>query len=127
VCSPERTPGLLKPAPKGNHTLVELKGPGVFLGAEVLKTCGDTDETTAVLTIDDRIVFTVPFVSAHAIGLTRANNIGVVLLPTPGPSKSLSIGFPTPLRYDRSIVLSVDVQEDNVSQILGNIWHGAAN
>ena len=37
VCDPERTEGLKAPAPNGTYPLVTLKGPGVFLGAEVSK------------------------------------------------------------------------------------------
>ena len=126
VCDPQRTPGLQKPAPKGTHTLVELKGPGVFLGAEVLKQGGADDQTISELTIDGRNLFTAPFASVEAIGLTGFNHAGVVLAPTTGPAKSMTLGFASPLRFDRSVVLSVDVQEDGVVSILGNIWHGSA-
>ena len=37
VCDPERTQGLRAPAPNGSHVLVTLEGPGVFLGAAVMR------------------------------------------------------------------------------------------
>jgi hypothetical protein len=38
VCDPERTQGLKAPAPKGEHMLVNLKGSGVFLAAQIVGT-----------------------------------------------------------------------------------------
>ena len=42
------------PAPKGNHALVTLEGPGVFLGAAVTKQGGTNDLTFVILDIDGR-------------------------------------------------------------------------
>ena len=37
----------------------------------------------------------------------------------------MTLGFPTPLRYKRSLNLRVTVNEPAVVQILGNVVHGA--
>lgn len=56
VCDPERTQGLRAPVPKGDHVLVSLKGPGLFLAAEVVKQGGSNDLTFVILDIDSRNV-----------------------------------------------------------------------
>jgi hypothetical protein len=38
--------------------------------------------------------------------------------------KTVTIGFPAPLLYKRSLSLSVTVNEGNVAQILANVIHG---
>jgi hypothetical protein len=56
VCDPERTEGLKAPAPNGTYALVNLTGPGVFLGAEISKQGGTNDITFVILDIDGRNV-----------------------------------------------------------------------
>jgi len=41
VSSPERTQGLVAPAPQGDHQLVALKGPGKFVSAQITKQGGN--------------------------------------------------------------------------------------
>ena len=52
VCDPSRTDGLAAPAPKGEHSLVTLRGPGVFVAAHVSKQGGNTGLTFVDLTIE---------------------------------------------------------------------------
>jgi hypothetical protein len=125
VCDPERTQGLKAPAPNGTHDLVTLKGPGVFLGAAIAKQGGTNDITFAILDIDGRNVTNVSFAGVANEGLTQQNPYGLVLLHS-AALKTLTIGFPTPLLYKRSLRLSVTVNEPNVVQILANVVHGAA-
>ena len=54
VCDPERTQGLKAPAPQGTTVLVNLRGPGVFVGAEVNKQGGASGLTFVILDIDGR-------------------------------------------------------------------------
>ena len=122
VCSPQRTQGLKAPAPAGNHTLIALAGPGVFLGAEVVKQGGTNDLTFVSLDIDGQNVVNISFAAAANAGLTEQNPFGLVLLTT-AALKNLTMGFPTPLRYKR-LVLSVTVNEPGVVQILANVVHG---
>jgi len=124
VCDPERTQGLKAPAPNGTYTLVGLKGPGVFLGAEVTKQGGGSDITFVVLDIDGRNVTNLSYAAAANAGLTQQNPYGLVLLQA-GGLKTMTIGFPTPLLYKRTLKLSVTVNEPGVAQILANVIHGA--
>ena len=70
VCDPERTQGLKAPAPNGTYALVTLKGPGVFLGAEVAKQGGTNDLTFVILDIDGRNVTNLSYAAAANAGLT---------------------------------------------------------
>jgi len=123
VCDPERTQGLKVPVPNGTHVLVSLKGPGVFLGAEVTKQGGTNDITFVVIDIDGRNVTNLSYAAAMNQGLTQQNPYGLVLLQS-GGLKTFTVGFPTPLLYKRSLKLSVTVNEANVAQILANVIHG---
>jgi len=125
VCDPERTQGLKAPAPNGTHTLVSLAGDGVFVAAEVAKQGGTNDLTFVILDIDGRNVTNLSFAAAANQGLTEHNPYGLVLLQS-GAIKTMTVGFPTPLRYKRSLRLSVTVNEPNVVQILGNVIHGTS-
>ena len=80
VCDPERTEGLKAPAPNGTYPLVTLKGPGVFLGAEVTKQGGTNDLTFVILDIDGRNVTNLSFAGALNQGLTQQNPYGLVVL-----------------------------------------------
>jgi hypothetical protein len=123
ICDPERTQGLRAPAPQGTHQLVSLEGPGVFVAAHVSKQGGDTDLTFVVLDIDGRNVVNLSYAAARNLGFVQSNPYGLVLLPS-GRLDNLTIGFPSPLRFARSLLLSVQVQEAGVVQILGNVIHG---
>ena len=123
VCNPERTQGLKAPAPNGTHSLVSLNGPGVFVAAEVAKQGGSSDLSFVILDIDGRNVTNLSFSAAANSGLTQQNPYGLVLLHS-AALKTLTIGFPTPLLYRRSLTLSVTVNEANVVQILANVIHG---
>lgn len=125
VCNPKRTQGLRAPAPIGTHVLVDLLGDGVFLAAAVSKQGGTNDITFVNIDIDGRNVTSLSFAAAVNVGLTQHNPYGVVLLQT-SRIKTMTVGFPTPLRYRRSLRLSVRVNEPNVVQILANVIHGTA-
>jgi hypothetical protein len=123
VCAPQRTQGLIAPAPNGDHLLVDLKGPGIFLGAEVTKQGGGTGITFVSLDIDGRNVTNISYAAAENSGLTQQNPYGLVLLQS-AALKNLTIGFPTPLRFRKTLKLSVTVNEAGVVQILANVIHG---
>jgi hypothetical protein len=125
VKNPERTQGLQAPAPQGTYKLVVLKGPGVFVGAEVVKQGGDSDMTFVNLDIDGRNVVSASYVAVRNWGLTQANPYGIVLLQS-RPIDNMTIGFPEPLAYAKELRLEVQVKEDGVVQILGNVVHGSA-
>lgn len=123
ICDPERTQGLRAPAPQGTHQLVTLEGPGVFVAAHVSKQGGDTDLTFVTLDIDGRNVVNLSYAAARNLGFVQGNPYGLVLLPS-GRVDNLTMGYPSPLRFTRSLVLGVQVQEAGVVQILGNVIHG---
>jgi hypothetical protein len=125
VCSPERTQGLRAPAPSGTHKLISLKGPGVFLAAEVSKQGGTNDLTFVNVEIDGRNVTSLSFAGAINQGLTQHNPYGLSVLHS-NVLKTFTVGFPTPLLYRTSLELSVTVNEPNVVQILANVIHGGA-
>ena len=70
-----------------------------------------------------RNVANLSYAGAINEGLTQQNPYGLVLLQSPS-IKTVTIGFPTPLIYKRSLSLSVTVNEGNVAQILANVIHG---
>jgi hypothetical protein len=122
VCNPQRTQGLTQ-GDQGETVLIHLKGPGLFLGAEVTKQGGETDLTFVSLDIDGRNVTNLSYAAAINSGLTQQNPYGLVLLQS-AALKNLTIGFPTPLRFRRELKLSVSVNEGGVVQILANVIHG---
>ena len=123
VCGPRRTQGLKAPAPPGGYVLVDLEGPGVFLGAAVSKQGGTNDLTFVILDIDGANVTNLSYAAAQNQGLTQHNPYGLALLHS-ALVKTMTIGFPAPLRFDRSLRLSVKVSEPTVVQILANVIAG---
>ena len=123
VCDPERTQGLRAPAPQGDHVLVSLEGPGVFLGAQVTKQGGATGLTFVSLDIDGRNVTNYSFAAAKNAGLTQQNPYGLVYLGS-GGLETVTVGWPSPLRFESALELKVTVNEEGVDQILANVIHG---
>ena len=123
VCNPERTQGLKAPAPKGEHILVNLKGPGVFLGAQITKQGGSSGLTFISLDIDGRNLANLSYAAAQNWGLTQPNPYGIVILGS-GEIKTLTIGFPLALRFKTKLTLTAIVNESGIAQILANIIHG---
>jgi hypothetical protein len=123
VCDPERTQGLKAPAPKGDHVLVSLEGPGVFLGAMVTKQGGTNGLTFVILDVDGRNVTNYSFAAAKNAGLTQQNPYGLVFLDS-GPLETVTVGFPSPLRFEEVLELKVTVKEDDIAQIVANVIHG---
>lgn len=123
ICDPQRTQGLIVSAPKGEHLLVNLKGPGVFLGAHVSKQGGSNDITFVSLDIDGQNVTNLSYAAAENLGLTQQNPYGLVLLES-SVIKNLTIGFPSPLCFKKELKLSVIVNETGIAQIIANVIHG---
>ena len=109
----------------GTFLLVNLQGPGVFLGAAISKQGGTNDLTFVILDIDGVNVTNISYAAARNLGLLAQNPFGLVLLQS-ALVKTLTVGFPTPLRFERSLRLSVKVSEPGVVQILANVIHGSA-
>ena len=124
VRDPQRTQGLVAPAPRGETELVFLQGKGKFVSAQITKQGGTNDLTFVSLDIDGRNVVSISIVALRNIGLTESNPYGLVLLQSTGNPKTFTIGFSEPLVFKRELRLSVNVREDDVVQILANVFHG---
>jgi hypothetical protein len=98
---------------------------GDFLGAAIAKQGGTSDLTFVILDIDGRNLANLSYAAATNQGLTQQNSFGVALLHA-AAAKTMTLGFPTPLLYKRSLELRVTVNEPGVVQLLGNVVHGAA-
>jgi len=96
----------------------------VFVAAEVNKQGGDSGLTFVILDVDGRNVVNLSYAAAQNLALTQQNPFGVVLLSS-GQIKTFTIGWPSPLRYERELKLSVTVNETGVAQILANVIHGS--
>ncbi len=125
VCDPQRIQGLEEPAPEGTYDLVTLKGPGLFLSANVTKQGGPTGLTFVQLEIDNRNVVDFSFAAASNVGLTAPNPYGLQLLSGNGV-ESFAIGWLFPLTFKKSLKLSVVVNESGVVQILANVIFGSS-
>lgn len=125
VCDPQRTQGLKRLAPRGEHVLVHLTGPGIFVGAQVIQQ-GGLGQSSVRLDIDSRNVSNVSFAGAQSFGLTQQNPFGVVLFQSP-THRNLTIGFPTPLAFAKELKLSVNVQDDGVGLLVADVIHGATS
>jgi hypothetical protein len=125
ILSPKRTQGLQAPvAMNSSHNLVTLVGPGKFVSAEISKQGGATDLTFISLDIDGVNVVSVSIAALKNWGLTANNPYGLVLLESGAGVKTLTIGFNSPLVYQRELKLKVDVKESGVVQVVANVIHG---
>lgn len=124
VLEPQRTQGLAAPAVQGAHTLVDLKGPGKFVSAQITKQGGANDMTFVSLDIDGKNVVNASIAALRNWALTQSNPYGIVVLQSAAGLKTVTIGYPSTLTFARSLKLSVTVQEANVAQIIGNVVHG---
>jgi hypothetical protein len=123
VCAPQRTEGDVKPALKGLFLLVSLKGPGLFLGAEVTKNGGASSLTVIGLNIDGQDVVSISYEQAALSGFTQQNPYGLVLLRS-GAEENLTIGFPSPLRFQKSLQVFADIKDVGVPRIFASVVHG---
>ena len=77
------------------------------------------------LDIDGKNVVSQSFAGVEKCGMMQANPSGIVLLKSSALS-DLTIGYPSPLRFEREVKLSVKVNEPGIVQIVANVVHGAA-
>jgi hypothetical protein len=122
---PKEAQGLKAPAPVGDHTLVELKGPGKFVAAEIIKQGGNgSDLTFVALEIDGQTVVNASIAALNNWGVTQSNTYGTVLLKPSASMRTVTIGYPVPLAYKNSLKLWVKVSEPGVAQVIGRVIHG---
>jgi hypothetical protein len=123
IAGAQRTQGLVAPAVMGEHVLVKLRGPGVFVCAEVSRQGDPAGVSFVSLDLDSRNIVSVSFEAVGNWGLTQDNPYGLVRLKGSGID-TLAIGYQLPLRFERELVLKVTVQEIGIPQILANVIHG---
>jgi hypothetical protein len=103
--------------------LVNLKGPGLFLGAEVTKNGGASSHTVITLNIDGQNVFSISYEQAVLSGLTQSNPYGLVFLRS-GSEENLTFGFPFPLSFQKRLQVSADIKDVGVPRIFASVIHG---
>jgi len=123
IVAAQRTEGLVAPAVPGEHILVRLKGPGVFVCAEVSRQNDPAGVTFVSLDLDGRNVVSMSYEAASNWGFGQDNPYGVKLLQN-GIISTLAIGYCLPLHFDKELVLKVNVNEIGVAQIIANVVHG---
>jgi hypothetical protein len=123
VQAAQRTSGSKSPAPVGSYDLVVVTGPGVFVAAQVTKRGGVNDNTTVLLAIDSHDVFAISYAAARNSGLTTMNPFGIVLRSN-AQLDNLTLGFPSPLRFNNKVVLAAIVNETGVLQLAADVIHG---
>ncbi len=125
ILSPQRTQGsVVNPAFVSIHNLVILTGPGKFICAEITKQGGSDDLTYISLDIDDVCVVSISIAELKNSGLTVNNPYGLFLLQSGGGLKTLTIGFNSPLIYQKELRLRANVEEKGINQIMANVIHG---
>lgn len=120
---PQRTQGILTKATPGEHVLVNLNGPGVFIAAQLSKQGGNNDLTFVSLDIDGHNVVNISFAALNNFGFNKSNPYGLVLTKQ-GALDNLTIGYPHLLSFTQSLKLSVNVREGGIVQLLANVIHG---
>jgi hypothetical protein len=124
VCDPRRIQTVKAPAPVGSHTLVDLKGPGVFVAGQVSKLGGTGGLTFVRLVIDGQSLLNMTFAFADSNAFTGQNPSGITLT-TSGARQNFMFGWPVPLVFRRSLTISASVNEKNVAQLVGSAVVGS--
>ncbi len=126
ICDPQRTQGLITRPKKGaKRKIIRLKGPGIFISAMVAKQGGNSDLTFVNLDIDGRNVVAASYAALNNWGLNQHNSFGSFVLKGQHNIDTVAIGYQVPLYFKKSLVLTVQVQEQGVVQIVANVVHGA--
>lgn len=122
VVNPVRNQGLVtNVAVNSTKELVKVKGPGLFLSAEVTKQGGNSDLTFVILDIDGKNVVNISIAALFNQGLTTHNSYGISVFRSGASLETVTIGFPYPLTFNKLLSLKVTVNEPGVVQILANV------
>lgn len=122
VENPTRNQGLVtNPANNTTKELVKLKGPGLFISAELVKQGGNSDLTFVILEIDGKNVVNVSIAALFNQGLTSHNSYGIAVFRSAAALETVTIGFPVPLTFRKSLSLKATINEPGVVQILANV------
>jgi hypothetical protein len=120
--NPVRIQGLVtNPPANSTRELVKLKGPGLFLSAEITKQGGSSDLTFIILDIDGQNLVNISIAALFNQGLTSHNSYGIAVYRSSAALETVTIGFPYPLTFKKSLSVKVVVNETGVVQVLGNV------
>lgn len=103
VENPIRNQGLtVNPGNNTTKELIKLKGPGLFLSAEITKQGGNSDITFVILDIDGNNVVNISIAALFNQGLTSHNSYGISVFRSAAALETVTIGFPFPLTYKKT-------------------------
>jgi len=109
--------------PDTPRTIVRIKGPGSFISGEIFKKGGDynnsDDKTIIFLIIDGEEVIKTSFKREQLLHLTQNNPYGVAVFGD--DVKTMTIGFPIPLYFKKSLLIRYNVRQENVDRIVANV------
>ena len=123
ITGARRTQGLIAPATVGEHVLVRLQGPGVFVSAQVSRQNNPPGITFLNLDLDGVNVVASSFEALKNLALVQDNPFGTMESEN-GTISTITIGYCLPLKFDKELILKVTVNEMGVAQILANVIHG---
>jgi hypothetical protein len=123
ITGARRTQGLVAPATVGDHVLVHLKGPGVFVSAQVSRQNNPAGITFLNLDLDGVNVVATSFEALKNLALVQDNPFGAMESEN-GTISTITIGYCLPLKFEKELILKVTVNEMGVAQILANVIHG---
>ena len=122
IRSPKRKQGLVaRPKARSKHDLIQEKGPGAFVSAQISKQGGANDLTQVALYIDGENVMALTFAEASNLGFDQVNNSGVIL--TKGLVNVMTIQYSEPLHFksDIRIELSLGTDRDVVRIVASSV------
>ena len=119
ISFPVRTQRLMTNVKIGEHKFIKLKGPGLFLSAQISKQSGNSDISFVDLRIYGNSVFNLSYASMVNLGFTQQNPYGMVLVKT-GEIENVTLGFPYTLKYEKSLELSFTTREERIKQVIAN-------
>ena len=123
ITGARRTQGLIAPATLGDHVLVRLQGPGVFVSAQVSRQNNPPGITFLNLDLDGVNVVASSFEALKNLALVQDNPFGTMESENATIS-TVTIGYCLPLKFEKELILKVTVHELGVAQILANVVHG---
>ncbi|MFV0606983.1 MAG: hypothetical protein ACK5NK_14205 [Niabella sp.] len=111
----------VNPTNGSTKELINVKGQGLFISAEISKQGGNNDLTFVELIIDGRYVVSVSIAALFNWGMTSQNSYGLQVFRSAVGIETVTIGYPVPLTFNKQLLLRVKVKESGVVQIVGNV------
>ncbi|HEX2135399.1 MAG TPA: hypothetical protein VHG30_05750, partial [Microvirga sp.] len=115
-----RTQGILPNPSAGLQEVVAVEGPGCFISANLVRQGDDQGVTVVQLEIDGQFVVNRSIEALINAGATSINTFGVMVQRS-GALNSVTIGFPEPLFFSDSLVLSATVGGAGIAQLFGEV------